>query len=349
MMPVSAADPPPLVTSFLDLVAARAMDEAADLAVSQLHEGRLAAELITDLLAPVQCVTGRRWHRAEWTVAHEHQATAVTDSVLHRLAAAAGHPPPTRGHLAVVCAEGEWHTLASRMAAELLRLDGWHVVFLGGSLPVADLASWLAEARPDGMVVSCSLPTALRGVHSAAAAAADVGVPVVAGGAGLGVDGRRAAALGVTWTGDLDAVDRVLAGPPPVEPGDLRYLLGEWQDAALRRPDIVGATMQELRSQSAVPLKAWQLGPTVEGIGWMLDYLSASALARDSRLFTEFLDWLTVFFTARRLPEALVPTIVSCVAAALPRELSAAGSIVTAAAAAAGAGAGAGAGADEAT
>jgi B12 binding domain len=133
---------------FLALVEARAATDAAALAVRQLELGYRPDQVIVDLLAAAQEEVGRRWHQGTWSVADEHQATAVTDAALYGVSAAADAPRSTRGTAAVVCALGDWHTLPARMAAELLRLDGWDVVFLGGSLPAADLTRWLSDARP---------------------------------------------------------------------------------------------------------------------------------------------------------------------------------------------------------
>src|SRR3712207_7094162 len=40
-----------------------------------------------------------------------------------------------RGHVVVACLDGEWHALAARIVAEVLRVHGWRVTFLGASVP----------------------------------------------------------------------------------------------------------------------------------------------------------------------------------------------------------------------
>jgi methanogenic corrinoid protein MtbC1 len=51
----------------------------------------------------------------------------------------------------VTCAEGEWHSLPARMVAEVLRLHGWQVTFLGASTPADHLRRLLTEV---GIVVT---------------------------------------------------------------------------------------------------------------------------------------------------------------------------------------------------
>lgn len=312
-----------LVAAFVKMVMARSLDEAANLALRQVEAGCAPQEVIRTLLAPVQREVGERWHRGIWTVAHEHQATAVVDTALHRVANAV-RARPYRAAVAVMCAEGDWHTLPSRMAAELLRLDGWQVTFLGGSLPAPDLSRWLREARPDAVVVTCSLPTFGRGVLNIAAAAAGLGIPVVVGGRGMASDARRATALGVGWAEDLGQLHTALAMPAvPTDHRDRSARIAATDHTELRRSDMVGAAMVEL--DRAWPqlqfLNSTQLARTAEDFGHIIDFVSAAALLDDTRVFTEFVDWLTVLLGARGVPPEALALGLRALAAAVPPEL----------------------------
>lgn len=320
------------VATFLDLVEARRLDDAGRLALRQLESGDRPQDVIRTMLAAAQTEVGARWHRAAWTIAHEHQATAVVDAALHGVVSAV-QPRRHRGTLAVVCAEGDWHTLPSRMAAELLRLDGWEVMFLGGSLPAPDLNPWLLEARPDAVVVTCSLPTFGRGVLNIAAAGARIGIPVVAGGMGLGADASRATALGASWARDLTALATALAVPTPSVDLDARNArLIASDQLLLRRADIVGAAMWELGL--AWPpmhnLSARQLNRTAEDFGRILDFVAAATVLDDNRVFTEFVEWLTILLTARGLPPEVVPLTLRALTVAMPPELEQAHAVLAA-------------------
>jgi len=320
---------------FLRLIEMRAPADAAALAVVQIQLGYRPEQVIRDLLAPAQAEAGRRWHQARWTIADEHQATAVTDAALYGVTSA-GNPPrgrsASRGSVAVVCALGDWHTLPSRMAAELLRLDDWDVLFLGGSLPPADLQQWLADARPDVLVVSCSMPTTAAGAADTAAAATAVGTPVVAGGRGMGSDATRATALGVRWAPDLTSLEATLAAPAPrPDPAVLADRRQEHGDLLLRRHSTVATSMEEL-ARRWLPLSTlteWQLARTREDFGHILDFLAAAVITADPRVFAGFVDWLTTLLTARGLPATVVPVSLRALAAALPAEHRLAGGLMT--------------------
>lgn len=321
-------DPPPLqalVPRFLDLIQGRSPVAAAGFAAAQLQQGFRPEEVITDLLAPAQAEVGRRWHEALWTAADEHQATAVTDAALYAVTADAVRPRTSRGTVAVVCASGDWHTLPSRMAAELLRLDGWDVLFLGGSLPADHLTRWLGDARPDCLVVSCSMPTTAHGIADTAAAAAEVGVAVVAGGRGMGTDDRRAVALGVRWATDLTSLAAALDAPAPeIDRDDLACRLLEHSNMQLHRADIVGDAIDELgrRWPAMSGLSGWQMSRTREDFGYILDALGAAMATSDPRVFGEFSDWLQLLLSARRLPASVVGVSCAAIAAVLPPGLA---------------------------
>lgn len=68
-----------------------------------------------------------------------------------------------------------------------------------------------------------------------------------------------------------------------------------------------------------------QLTRTAEDFGHIIDFVSAAALRDDLRVFTDFLDWLTVLLDARGVPADAVPLSSSALAPARPGGPNAAG------------------------
>src|SRR4029450_778541 len=164
-------------------------------------------DIVQGLLARSQAEVGRRWETNQWSVADEHAATAITDAVLGVLAWRI-EAAEDQDHVVVTCAEGEWHSLPARMAAEVLRLHGWQVTFLGASTPADHLRRFVAEVGSFGVVVSCSVPIFLGGALRSVQAAQSAGVPVLVGGRALGSDDLRAPRV---W-GRGGAARRLVAG-----------------------------------------------------------------------------------------------------------------------------------------
>lgn len=236
---------------FLDLVERADQPAAVRLVTGLAERGAKPEAVVLDVLAPAQREVGRRWEQGRWTVAQEHAATAVTDTALGLLALDA--QPSGQGRAIVACAEGEWHTLPARMAAEILRIRGWDVTFLGPSLPADDLGWYVERQRPDAVGLSCSMPVALKGAARSIEACRRSGVPVLAGGAGFGPGGRYARKVGATaWAPDpvaaVDLLERWRdAGPPPPMPVGA----GEEHLALEReREEIVAAALAALHSRA---------------------------------------------------------------------------------------------------
>ncbi|MBK3547832.1 B12-binding domain-containing protein, partial [Streptomyces sp. MBT60] len=109
---------------------------ATELVLRALDEGWEPESILLDLIAPVQARVGEEWAANRFTVAQEHAATAIND----RAIAALSHRTRTRPagqprRLAVACVDGEWHALPARLVAEVFRLRGWHVDYLGAQVP----------------------------------------------------------------------------------------------------------------------------------------------------------------------------------------------------------------------
>ena len=138
----TTADPPTRTPAICDCLADADEYAAIDVAIGLLDAGVPAERVLLDLVAPAQAEVGERWARNEWSVAQEHAATHISEQVVAAVAAHA-NPRPTGGRVVVACMDGEWHALPPRLVAEVLRLRGWQVTFLGASVPAAHLVSYL--------------------------------------------------------------------------------------------------------------------------------------------------------------------------------------------------------------
>ena len=194
-------------------------DRAGAVELARDFAGRDASSLrvVTQLLAPSQRNVGVRWLRGECTVAEEHSATFVTESVLSSLAVGL-EPKEPAGTVVMVCAEGEMHSLPARMATELMTSEGWRVIHLGSAMPVAKLRYYLAEIDADVVGVSVTLATNLPGAARTVRAARQAGYSVICGGGAFDSSGSRARAIGAHGQpGDLTeplVLDEVFWGEP---------------------------------------------------------------------------------------------------------------------------------------
>jgi methanogenic corrinoid protein MtbC1 len=304
---------PGIDEQYLELVGAGDEWGATDLVLSLWEDGADPERLLLDLIAPAQVRVGDLWAANEWSVAREHAATATSERAIAALIARAA-PRPTRGRITVACTDGEWHALPPRLVGEVLRLRGWRVDFLGANVPGPHLVTHLHQTGPDVVALSCALPTRLPRAHATLTACQAVGVPVLTGGRGFGVDGRHARLLGADgWAATAsEAADILDSGwnPTPRAPhDDLAHLADEEYTQLVRqRHKIIIGLLDRLRADYP-PMREYdqrQADATAEDVTHIVDFLAAALYVDDATVFTEFLTWTASVLRARGVPvEAL--------------------------------------------
>ncbi|MFJ4892153.1 B12-binding domain-containing protein [Streptomyces sp. NPDC088788] len=269
--------------------------------------------VLLDLIAPVQAKVGIEWAANRLTVAQEHAATAIHERAIavltHRTA-----PRPDVARITVACVDGEWHALPARLLAETLRLRGWRVDFLGAHVPTPHLIAHLHRTGPQAVALSSSIPTQLPAAHTAITACQAAGVPVIAGGAAFGPDGRHARTLGAdAWAPDARQAAAVLAAgldrPDPMSAhqtvDDLPHLADQEYTMVVRTAhQLVKATLAELESRFP-PMRRYteeQHRRTAEDLAHIVDFLGTSLYMADEDLFAGFIVWTGEILAARRVP-----------------------------------------------
>ncbi|MFI0805751.1 B12-binding domain-containing protein [Streptomyces echinatus] len=291
---------------------------AVDVVRRARADGTDEETLLLDVIAAVQDRVGTEWAADRLTVAQEHAATAINERVITALVH--DRPPvgapdrAPRGRVTVSCVDGEWHALPARLVAEVLRLRGWRVDFLGARTPTPHLVSHLHSTSSEAVLLSGSLPTHLPTAHAAITACQAVGVPVVAGGRAFGPDGRYARALGADhWAPDARAAAAVLeeelSAPHRAVTrqvmDDLPHLTDqEYTFVAQSRGRLVRQTLTGLENRFPA-LRAYsdaQRERTAEDVAHIVDFLATALYVDDPALFTTFLCWTADVLEARRVP-----------------------------------------------
>ncbi|MFI5910658.1 B12-binding domain-containing protein [Dactylosporangium sp. NPDC051541] len=284
-------------------------DGAVAIAGGLLHSGHDAEAVLLELVAPAQRQVGEWWQRNEWSVAQEHAATHISERVVAALGAAAPRPAATRGRIVVTCLDGEWHALPARIVAEVLRLRGWTVTFLGASVPVPHLISYLHQQDVDAVALSCALATRLPAAHQAVQACRRADVPIIVGGRGFGPDGRWARAIGASWAADATGAAALLDDPATLHrpPAAAPHLADDEHTALVkRRADLVDEAAAELQRQFP-PMRDYtpaQLDATLADLTHIVDFLAAAVYVDDPELFTGFLAWTADVLQSRGVPAA---------------------------------------------
>jgi methanogenic corrinoid protein MtbC1 len=280
---------------------------ALELAAELLDAGVAAESVLLDLVAPAQVQVGRWWQRNEWSVAQEHAATHISELVVTTVVRRAA-PRPHRGRVIVACLDGEWHALPARLVADVLRLRGWQVTFLGASVPAVHLMAYLHRHDAVALALACALSIRLPQAHRTIEACRRADVPVLVGGRGFGPDGRWARAIGAAWAPDARAAADLLAGPADVlsEPAGPVVGIGGEEYAGLvsRRAEIIDVALADLRrwEPATAGYTSAQWDATIADLGYLVDFLAAAVYVNDGDLFVESVRWTVDVLQSRDVP-----------------------------------------------
>jgi methanogenic corrinoid protein MtbC1 len=288
---------------------------ATGVVLDLLGRGASPERIINDLLAEAQTIVGLEWHQGRLSIAGEHLATAITESVLHELGRVATRDldVPTlgsRGQTAVTCGEGEWHTLPALMATTVLRLRGVHVAYVAPSVPADDLVEYLLHDGPTVVALTCSSTINLVGAWRSISALRAGGMTIVCAGRGFGPDGRWGWALGADqWAPDLiRGADRIQAAidsrpaPPRAPQAETSVaheilVLQRQHDPLLVAAVEAASTALPSLGQSDVARRS-----TRDRIEAILKVVAAAAIVGDPAVATEHVSWLEEGLQARQLP-----------------------------------------------
>jgi len=169
-------------------------------------------QTLKEVIAPCLVAIGDGWADGELTVGQEHRTTAAVRARLERLLTE--RRAAVRGVGVLACAPGEQHEIGLLMLACLLRADGWDVIYLGQSTPVADAVAITAERDATLLAYSVTMrehAKALAASFQALRRTRRLPATVIGG---ASASGKLAKAVGARYLGsDLAAVVPTLREP----------------------------------------------------------------------------------------------------------------------------------------
>jgi methanogenic corrinoid protein MtbC1 len=161
--------PPPARNNISSSKPADSVLEEAFAAVKSLDAPRLeqslkdgalqlgAQGLLQSIIAPLAHKIGEFWRGGEITAAHEHFATAVIRNFLgHSAKPFAG--TENAPLLIAATPTGQLHELGALLAAALAVNLGWRVIYLGPSLPAAEIAGVAVQNQARAVALSLIYP-----------------------------------------------------------------------------------------------------------------------------------------------------------------------------------------------
>ncbi|MBI3692797.1 MAG: cobalamin B12-binding domain-containing protein [Mycolicibacterium aromaticivorans] len=304
-------------------LASRNRARATGVITELLSDGMDPVTVLTDVIATSQREVGMRWQRAEWTVADEHAATAISVAATGAVDDYVSGIPLRGRSVLVACAEREFHELPAMIIACALRAHGWDTTVLGAATSPLRLSQHLVDQGQDAVAISCSvlgaLPTTRRFIEAATAA----GVPTLVGGPAFGYDDVRARALGATaWApnahaavAEMDGLPTVAGALPEISPA----AAVEQAQLDLHHRRIVDFLRERWSLTRDAPQSALFVNLTRDTLNQALHALSAALLTGDPRPIAETAWWINDVLRARDADPASVAELAGLLAGDEPR------------------------------
>lgn len=100
---------------------------------------------------------GEFWERGEISVASEHMASAIVESILNELYSKIISKSRMNNTVVASSVEKEAHQIGIKMVADIFEIHGWNVHFLGANTPLNDLIKFIEIVNPKIVALSMSI------------------------------------------------------------------------------------------------------------------------------------------------------------------------------------------------
>lgn len=171
-----------------------------------------AQGLLQLVIAPLAQSVGDLWRAGSITAAHEHFASAIMRTFLGHAAkpfAGTDHAPV----LVVTTPSGQLHELGALLAGAAAAHLGWHVTYLGASLPAAEIAGAAKQNRARAVALSIVYPEddpRLEGELARLRSLLPEEIPILVGGRAMNAYSHGLEGINAVAIKDLDHLSKTL-------------------------------------------------------------------------------------------------------------------------------------------
>ncbi len=114
-----------------------------------IFSGLSIQEIYVHLIQKSLYAVGDLWQANKVSVAIEHMATGITDTLLAKIYPIVSSKKFLTSKKAIVaCVGNEYHHIGAKIVSDVMELNGWDVSFLGANTPLLDLMSMIDHVKP---------------------------------------------------------------------------------------------------------------------------------------------------------------------------------------------------------
>jgi methanogenic corrinoid protein MtbC1 len=140
--------------------------DALSIMNSCLDRGFSLVEVEMHVIQPALYRIGEKWQINQVSVAQEHLASSIVQSVMTLGLLRSPPPMPLDKKILLACVAGNHHAIGLRMVADAFQLAGWEIQYLGADVPNLSLVRQVKEWRPHLVGLSVSFPQQLKAVKA---------------------------------------------------------------------------------------------------------------------------------------------------------------------------------------
>ncbi len=122
-----------------------------------MQEGHSVKSVYNDIFRDSLYEIGRKWERNEISVAVEHLATSITESLMNLVYPYLFNQEHKNRKAIISSAVNEYHQIGGRMVADIIEMNGWDSYYLGANTPLTELLRMIEEKKPDVVGLSVSM------------------------------------------------------------------------------------------------------------------------------------------------------------------------------------------------
>ncbi|MBZ0184347.1 MAG: cobalamin-dependent protein [Melioribacteraceae bacterium] len=113
-------------------------------------------EIYTKLFQRSMYRIGHLWESNRSSIAEEHIATKITESLLNLVYPKILETPRNGKKIVITCVDKEFHEIGPRIVSDFFELNGWESIFLGANTPANEVLNIIKEKKPDLVGISNS-------------------------------------------------------------------------------------------------------------------------------------------------------------------------------------------------
>jgi methanogenic corrinoid protein MtbC1 len=154
--PQSSPEPTQEAVAFQAALLAGNQREALAIVSRCMDSGHTLVDVEVHIIQAAMYKIGEKWQSNQISVAQEHIATAIVQSVMTVALLRSTPPAAINKSVLLACVAGNHHTIGLRMVADSFQLAGWEIQYLGADVPTASLIQQIGKWSPNLVGLSLS-------------------------------------------------------------------------------------------------------------------------------------------------------------------------------------------------